>query len=62
MFFDVVNGGGSSAAQYELDLLAINKKATASAARAARSSRLAKVARVAGVKRGGSGLGKTALR
>ncbi len=61
MFFDVHGDDGSVGEQFELDLLAINKKQTTDAAKAARSSKLARVARSSRVERRGSGLGGTSL-
>jgi hypothetical protein len=60
MFFDVVGPDGKPAgAQYELELLDINKKQTTDAAKSAKSAKLAKVASAAAV---GGGLGRESLR
>ncbi len=47
-FVDVVDAGGATVAQYQLDLVKIHKGKTTDAARSAKSSKLAKVASVSG--------------
>ena len=47
-FVDVVDAGGATIAQYQLDLVKIHQGTTTNAARSAKSSKLAKVASVSG--------------